>query len=150
MAPRIGVTISAVSVAIEAFGVNHRTIAEPLEEQVETSGGLVAHTETWGAICAVGLVADVVLEKTLSTVVCEALRQLDHRNEVCGGRQVLANAAQSSFLVLIRLLSISRGLEVSGLGSFGRGSFLIDSVRLGDVSACDCTALLAMALPRKA
>jgi hypothetical protein len=47
-----------------------RTIAEELEEHVETSGTSVSETKTGRSITSVGVVVDVVLEKTLTSVVC--------------------------------------------------------------------------------
>jgi len=44
-------------------------IAEELEEHVETSGASVSKTKTCGSITSVGVVVDVVLEESLTSVV---------------------------------------------------------------------------------
>ena len=44
---------------------NH-TVAEPLEEQVETSGALVTEAKTRSTVSTTGTVVDVVLEETLA------------------------------------------------------------------------------------
>lgn len=83
----------------------------------------MAHAETLGAILAVLVVADVVLEETLGTIVGEALRQLDNGNEEGRGGEVLANAAQGAALVIVGLLAVGgrASLEVT----------LFDGVDLG-------------------
>lgn len=91
---------------------NGGDVAEPLEEEVETGGGLVAHAETLGAILAVLVVADVVLEETLGTIVGEALGQLDNGNEEGRGREVLANTAQGATLVVAGLLAVGGGARL--------------------------------------
>jgi hypothetical protein len=48
---------------------NGRDIAEELEEHVETSGTSVPETKTSRSIASVGPVVDVVLEKSLASVV---------------------------------------------------------------------------------
>lgn len=69
------------------------TVAKPLEEQVQTSGGLVAHPKTFGTIGSIFTVANVVLEQALGTVVGETLCELDHGDEVGRGGKILANTA---------------------------------------------------------
>lgn len=59
------------------------TIAKPLEEQVQSCRSLVTHSETLRAIDSIGVIADVVLEKTLRTIVGEALRELNNGDQEC-------------------------------------------------------------------
>lgn len=54
------------------------------------------------------VVTDVVLEKTLGTIVCEPLRQLDDSDEIRGRREVLADTTQGALLVVVGLLAIRR------------------------------------------
>ena len=116
-------------------GVRQHTVAEPLEEEIEASSGLVAQAQTWSTIRAIRPVVDVVLEETLGAVVCEALGQLDDGDQVCGGRQVLANAAEGAPLMLGWLLSVGGWLVISWLCSVGGGGFLVgDSIGSGDVA----------------
>ena len=90
----------------------------------------MTHTQTSGSVRAVLVVADIVLEQALSTVVGEALSQLDNGDEVGRGRQVLADAAQSSLLVVVGLLAIGSwdhlGILLIVLGGVG--------IRPGDVA----------------
>lgn len=77
-----------------------------MEEQVQTSGGLTTHTQSRSIGGVVLVVANVVLEKTRSTVVGETLHKLDNGDEEGRGRQVLANTAQRPLLKVIGLLAI--------------------------------------------
>lgn len=96
---------------------------------------MVAQTKTRRTICTIRSVVDVVLEETLSAVVCKALSQLDNGDEVCSGRQVFANAAESAPLMLSWLLSIGGGFVVRWLCSVGSSCFLVDGVGLSDVTS---------------
>lgn len=53
----------------------------------------MAHPKAFRTIGSIFTVADVVLEQALGTVVGEALRELDHGDEVGRGRKILANTA---------------------------------------------------------
>jgi hypothetical protein len=54
---------------------NGRDIAEELEEHVETSGASVSETKASRSIASVGPVVDVVLEKSLASVVFDGCQQ---------------------------------------------------------------------------
>lgn len=67
--------------ARDARGSLEHTVAEPLEEKVETGGSLHTKTNAYSAIGAVCGVENVVLEETLAAVVGEALAQFDNGNQ---------------------------------------------------------------------
>jgi len=70
MAPRMGVTGETTLARCIAMTVTlARTIAKPLEEEIEASGTLVAEAKTRSTISTVGTVADVVLEQSLTAIV---------------------------------------------------------------------------------
>lgn len=83
-----------------------RTVAEPLEEEVEASGALVTQTETARTIITIGLVVNVVLEDSLRTVEGETFAKFDDGDQEGGGGKILSHTSQVSLLVLGRLLAI--------------------------------------------
>ena len=121
-----------------------RTIAEPLEEQVETGGTLVTESKTGSAISAVGTVVDVVLEETLASVVGESFCELDNGDQVCGGRQVLADPAKGALLVLVGLRSFWGRVRLD-IVVLDNGMLLI-KVGRANVAACGITLVVGDAL----
>lgn len=102
-----------------------RTIAKPLEEQVEACSALVTETETRSAISAIGPVVDIVLEQALATIVGEPFCQFDDGNEVCRRRQILADTAERATLVFIWLFSLRGGIHFD-IGRGGGSLLLVD------------------------
>jgi hypothetical protein len=120
---------------VKTVGKAGHTIAEPLEEQVETGGALVTESKTSSAISTVGAVVDVVLEKTLTSIVRKPLRQLDNGDQVCGRRQVLADPAEGAFLVLVGFSSFWCRLRFD-IGVLDNSMLLVNNVGRTDVAAC--------------
>lgn len=117
------------------------TVAEPLEEQVQTSSGLATHTQTGRVGCDVLAIADVVLEKTRGTIVGETLRKLNNGDEEGRSRQVLAYTAQSPLLILIGLLAIRGDTGLSGLW---RDAKVLLLIRVGGNEASSQVVRLAV------
>ena len=113
-------------------------VAKELEEDVQPRGTGVAKTQPASSVSAIRSVVDVVLEKTLRTVVypaqsvdCrtrpesmpailtgETFAKLHDGDQVGGSGKVVADAAQGLLLVLVRLLALGRVLEF-GIGHRG-------------------------------
>jgi hypothetical protein len=113
---------------------NGGDVGEPLEKQVETSGTLVTKSKTGRAISTIGTVVDVVLEETLASVVGESFCELDNGDQVCGGRQVLADPAQGALLVLVGFSSFWCRLRLD-VGVLDNGMLLVNQVGGTDVAA---------------
>jgi hypothetical protein len=58
------------------------TIAEPLEEEVETGSTLVAKAKTRSSISTIWTVADVVLEQSLTSVVAKSRQSRPRSKDV--------------------------------------------------------------------
>jgi hypothetical protein len=85
---------------------------------------LVTESKTGRAISTVGTVVDVVLEETLAAVVGESFCELDNGDQVCGGRQVLADPAQGALLVLVGFSSFWCRLRLD-VGVLDNGMLLV-------------------------
>ena len=90
----------------------------------------MTQAQTTSTVVALWAVVDVVLEQTLAAVVyailsaglrlyylhgsptCESLAQLNHSNEICRSRELVANTPESLLLMLIWLQIVRRGLHL--------------------------------------
>jgi hypothetical protein len=95
---------------------------------------LVTKSKTGRAISTIGTVVDVVLEETLASVVGESFCELDNGDQVCGGRQVLADPAQGALLVLVGFSSFWCRLRLD-VGVLDNGMLLVNQVGGTDVAA---------------
>jgi hypothetical protein len=85
---------------------------------------LVTESKTGRAISTIGTVVDVVLEETLASVVGESFCELDNGDQVCGGRQVLADPAEGALLVLVGFSSFWCRLRLD-VGVLDNGMLLV-------------------------
>lgn len=104
----------------------------------------MTESKTSRAISTVGTVVDVVLEETLTSIICKAFCQLDNGDQVCGRRQVLADPAKGALFVLVGLSSFGCRLRLD-VGVLDNGMLLVD-VGGTDVAASGITLVVRDAL----
>ena len=94
----------------------------------------MTESKTGRAISTIGTVVDVVLEETLAAVVGESFCELDNGDQVCGGRQVLADPAEGALLVLVGFSSFWCRLRLD-VGVLDNSMLLVNQVGGADVAA---------------
>ena len=105
----------------------------------------MTESKTGRAISTIGTVVDVVLEETLASVVGESFCELDNGDQVCGGRQVLADPAEGALLVLVWFSSFWCRLRLD-VGVLDNGMLLVNQIGGADVAARSIALVVRYAL----